>query len=208
MRPKQVRMRCGSGCGTGSKMIALGYGNSLVPQARQYDEENSSASSGSTRCLHENNVCGFSAGCADFRAAVRITRGLEPSENGLLGLKTADFKPIRRKIPMMNPHKSSKIRTASPESAQPAENPHTLFRIRTTCRKSAQSAGIGMVRFPMPRIADDLFAHHAKDPERDGLPLPRPRETGISPSWGRNAHRSSQHVNPKSLEFRHFQTSQ
>ena len=124
MRPKQVRMRCGSGCGTGSKMIALGYENSLVPQARQYDGGKQfrvvrqyALSARKQRLRIFGRLCGFSGGRADY-SRPRTVR--ERS----LGLKTADFKPIRRKIPMMNPHKSSKIRTAGPESAHTIKNPH------------------------------------------------------------------------------------
>ena len=42
---------------------------------------------------------------------MRITCGLKPSENGFLGLKVTISSPIRRKIPMTNPHRSLKIRT-------------------------------------------------------------------------------------------------
>ena len=59
-----------------------------------------------------------------FDGLCGLTHGLKPSENGPLGLKVADSELIWRKIPMTNPHKSSKIRTTKPESAQSTQNPH------------------------------------------------------------------------------------
>lgn len=69
---------------------------------------------------------------------MRITCGLKPSENGFLGLKVTISSPIRRKIPMTNPHRSLKIRTIESESTRLVENPHDLPEINTTGRKSAR----------------------------------------------------------------------
>lgn len=52
-------------------------------------------------------------------------------ETVFLGLKAAVSGTIRRKIAMTNPHRSSKIRTTEPESAQHPKNPHNPSKIRT-----------------------------------------------------------------------------
>ena len=85
-----------------------------------------------------NRLCGFPIGCADFRRVVRIVRSPKAPGNGLLRLQVTDSKPIWQKIPITNPHRSSKIRTTEPESTQSAKNPHGSSKIRTTHRESAR----------------------------------------------------------------------
>lgn len=87
--------------------------------------ENKATSSDRMRRRREDRNRRSSISRADSQQSVRIfdkSCGLFASQNRLgtvfLGLKVADSKPIWQKIPMTNPHRSSKIRTTESKSAQ------------------------------------------------------------------------------------------
>ncbi len=82
--------------------------------------------------------CGFLTGCADSRRVVRIDHILKSPKNRLLGLKIDEFKPIRQKIPMTNPHNPLRIRTEAAESTNIVQNPHGLLKIRTAASRPAR----------------------------------------------------------------------
>ncbi len=90
-----------------------------------------------------------------LRCSVRIFNGscgLLMAQNYpkmvFLGLKVADSEPIRWKIFMTDPRKSSKIRTVRQKSAQLVENPHDRPRIRTTVfsRYESQMASLRIMK--------------------------------------------------------------
>lgn len=107
-------------------------------------------------------ACGFSVGCADFGSVVRILSGLcglctvrNRLKTVFLGLKIAVAAPIRRKIAMTGPHRSSEIRTARWESAQLVGNPHGSLSCAANRERPLYALrkrfGIGSSPLPQPR---------------------------------------------------------